>query len=516
MIGSTVMIGGASVIALCGLGMSGYVKAPTDRAYIISGLRKEPRVVIGKATIKVPFLERKDELALQLIQIDVKTASTVPTADYINVRVDSNVNIKISTNDKLIKLAAQNFLGKDTKYIAGIAREVLEGNIREIVGKMKLEEMVRDRQKFAELVKENAEPDLNAMGLEIISFNVQNFTDDNGVIENLGIDNIVSIKKNAEISKANSEKEIARAKSIARKEANDAQIESEQSIAIKNNELALKKADLKIKEDAKMAEADAVYKIQEEQQRKTLETVKADADIKRQEKAIEVKEKEAQVREKELEATVKKQADAEAYERMKDAEASAYEQRQSADVEQYKAIKEYEILKEKADAELIAKQKEAEGITAVGKAEAEAEAIKAKLLAEAEGLDKKAEAMSKMQQAAVVEMIVDKLPEIVKNAAEPLSNVGSITMYGEGNSAKMVEDIMTTSGKVIEGIQGSTGLDIKSLLAGALGGKMFSGNNGNHCMNLDNIVKTDEGIDIENIANKVVNVINGSDMDFDV
>src|SRR5699024_1311533 len=102
---------------------------PTDKAYIISGLRKEPRVVIGRATIKVPFLERKDELILQLIPIDVKTASTVPTADYINVRVDSNVNVKISKDEKLIKLAAQNFLGKDTKYIANIAREVLEGNM---------------------------------------------------------------------------------------------------------------------------------------------------------------------------------------------------------------------------------------------------------------------------------------------------------------------------------------------------------------------------------------------------
>lgn len=484
-----IAIGGLSVAALGVMG-TGYVKAPTDKAYIISGLRKEPRIVIGKAAIKIPFLERKDELMLQLIQIDVKTASTVPTADYINVRADSNVNIKISKDEELIKLAAQNFLGKDTNYIATIAREVLEGNIREIIGKMKLEEMVRDRQKFAELVKENAEPDLNAMGLEIISFNVQNFVDDNGVIENLGIDNIVSIKKNAEISRANSEKEIAKARAMARKEANDAQVESEQQIAIKNNELALRKAELKIKEDAKMAEADAVYKIQEEQQRKTLESVQAEADIIRQEKAIEIKEKEALVRERELEANVKKEADADAYRRMKEAEANAYEQQKIADVEQYKAIKEYEILKEKANAELVAKQKEAEGISAVGLAEADA--IKAKLLAEAEGLDRKAEAMSKMQQAAVIEMIVDKLPEIVKNAAAPLANVDKITMYGEGNSAKMIEDVMLTTGKIMEGIEGSTGLDVKALISGALGGKLSVGNS----------------VNVEEIANQVIDVMN--------
>lgn len=467
-----VLASATGVIVLGGFLSIGYVKAPTDKAFIISGLRKNPRYVIGRATIKIPFLERKDELTLQLIPIDVKTSSAVPTMDYINIRVDSNVNIKISTREDLIKLASQNFLGKDSSYIAGIAREVLEGNIREIVGKMKLEEMVKDRQKFAELVKENAAPDLESMGLEIISFNVQNFTDDNGVIENLGIDNIVSIRKNAEISKANSEKEIAKAKAMAKKEANDAHVEAEQSIAVKNNELILKKADLKIEEDTKKAQADAVYSIKQQEQRKTLETVQAEADIAKQEKAIEIKEKEALVKERELEATIKKKADADAYERMKEADAQAYEQQKMADVEQYKKIKEFEILEKKAEAELVAKQKEAEGIAAVGKAEAESR--KAILLAEAEGLDKKAEAMSKMQNAAVVEMIIEKLPEIVKNAAEPLSNVDSITMYGNGNSAKMVEDVMTTTSKIIEGIQGSTGLDVKALLSGALGGNIVA------------------------------------------
>ena len=111
--------------------VSGYVKAPTDKAFIISGLRKHPRVVIGRATIKIPFLERKDELALQLIQIDVKTASTVPTADYINVRVDSNVNVKVGSSDDLIKLSSQNFLGKDTNYIANVAREVKKEMLEE-------------------------------------------------------------------------------------------------------------------------------------------------------------------------------------------------------------------------------------------------------------------------------------------------------------------------------------------------------------------------------------------------
>lgn len=474
-LGTIGAVGG--IVALGGIIASGYVKAPTDTAYIISGLRKEPRIIIGKAAIKIPFLERKDELALRLIPIDVKTASTVPTSDYINVRVDSAVNIKVGTSDTLIKLASQNFLGQPTDYIAGIAREVLEGNIREIVGKMKLEEMVKDRQMFAELVKENAEPDLAAMGLEIISFNVQNFTDESGVIENLGIDNIELIRKNAAISKANAEKEIAQAQADADRQANDARVASEQAIAIKNNELSIKKAELKMIEDSKRAEADAAYKIQQEEQRKSIEAKEAEANIIKQEKAIELAEKMAQVTEKELEATIKKKADADLYNAEKQAEAELYARKKEAEAKLYEQEQEAKAAIAQAEADLLAKKKLAEGIAAVGKAEAES--IQAKLEAEAVGLDKKAEAMAKMQQAAIIEMVVEKLPEIVKNAAAPLANVDSITMYGEGNSAKLIEDVMMTSSKVIEGVQGATGLDIKALLSGMFGAKMVMPNEDN-------------------------------------
>lgn len=154
----------AAVLAVLIILATGYVKASPDTAYIISGMRKTPKVLIGKAGVKVPFFEKKDELNLQLIAIDVKTSSAVPTADYINIKVDAAVNVKISDTPALLRLASQNFLNKKVDYIAGVAREVLEGNMREIVGKMDLQEMVSDRQKFATLVKENAEPDLAAMG----------------------------------------------------------------------------------------------------------------------------------------------------------------------------------------------------------------------------------------------------------------------------------------------------------------------------------------------------------------
>lgn len=450
--------------------LTGYVKASPDTALIISGMRKKPKVLIGKAGVKIPFLERKDELNLQLIPIDVKTSTAVPTADYINIRVDATVNVKISDNEERLKLAAQNFLNKKPDYIGGVAREVLEGNVREIVGKMALEEMVSDRQKFAALVKENAEPDLAAMGLDIISFNVQNFVDNNSVIENLGVDNIVKIQKNAAISRAESEKEIAKAQANAKREANEAEVNAESEIAIKQNELAIKKAELKKESDVKKAEADAAYKIQEEEQRKTVEITTANANIAKQEKEILLKQKEVEITEQTLEAQVKKKAEADRFAKQQQADAQLYERQREAEARKFETEKEAEAMKAQAEAQKYKMEQEAEGIRTRGLAEAEA--IRAKSVAEAEGIEKKAEAMAKMGEAAVLEMYFKALPEVVRNAAAPLEKVERITMYGDGNSAKLTRDIINTVNQVTDGLKDSTGVDLAAVLSGFLGGKV--------------------------------------------
>ncbi len=458
------------IIFLIVIFLTGYVKASPDTALIISGLRKRPKVLIGKAGIKIPFLERKDALNLQLIPIDVKTSSAVPTADYININVDATVNVKISDNEERLKLAAQNFLNKKPEYIGHVAREVLEGNVREIVGKMALEEMVSDRQKFAMLVKENAEPDLAAMGLDIISFNVQNFVDGNGVIENLGVDNIVKIQKNAAISRAESEKEIAKAQAQAKREANEAEVNAESEIAKKKNELDIQKAELKREADVKRAEADAAYKIQEEEQRKTVEVTTANANIAKQEKEILLKQREAEVMEQALDAQVKKKAEAEKFAKQQFADAQLYERQREAEAKKFETEKESEAMRAQADAKKYTMEQEAEGIRTRGVAEAEA--IRAKAVAEAEGIEKKAEAMAKMGEAAVLEMYFKALPEVVKNAAEPLSNVDRITMYGDGNSAKLMKDVMGTVVQITDGLKESTGVDLQAVLSGFLAGKV--------------------------------------------
>ena len=438
--------------------ITGYKKAPPDTAYIISGLRK--KIIIGKASVKIPFLERMDKLSLKLIAIDVKTSNAVPTADYINIQVDAAVNIKISSEKSKLSLAAENFLNQNIQYIAGIAREVLEGNMREIVGRMRLEEMVSDRQKFANLVKENAEPDLAAMG-----FNVQNFADSNGVIDDLGIDNISQIKKKAAIAKAEAEKEVAVAKAEADKQANDARINAEREIAKKNNELALQKAELKKLEDTKRAEADAAYSIQQQEQRKTIEIATQEASIAKQEKEVILKQKEAEVKEKALDAEIKKKAEADKFALQQHSEAELYKRMKNAEAEKFEREKEAEALKATAEAQRFAKEQEAEGIRLVG--EAEAKAIHAKGVAEAEAMEKKAIAYQKYNNAAMAEMLIKVLPEIAGKIAEPLTQIDKITIIGGDNSngvSTVADNVPGVMAKLFETMRETVGIDLSEIV----------------------------------------------------
>ena len=452
------MIVGIVVIALIIIVMTGYVKAPSDMAYIISGLRKEPKYVIGKSSIRVPFLQRMDKLILKMISVDVKTEESVPTNDYINVNIDSAVKVKVSSDPTKMKIAASNFLNKNEDYIRSSVVDVLQGNVREIIGQMKLEEIVQDRKKFADKVQENAAPDMAKMGLDIVSFNVQNVTDNGNVIENLGIDRVVSISKSAQISRAESERDIAVAKAAAEKQANDARVEAETAIAEQNNALEIKKQELKKQSDIKKAEADAAYEIQEQEQRKTIEIATADANIAKQEKEAEIKEKEIAVKEKSLDAEVKKQADAEKYARMQKADADKYEAEQRAEAEKITKIKEAEAIKARSIAE-------AEGTKAKGLAEADA--IKAKGIAEAEAMEKKADAMAKYGKAAMTDMIIKVLPQMAEAIAKPLESIDKVSIIGGSGDSGMStisDNVPQVLAKTIESVKETTGFDLTEVM----------------------------------------------------
>ena len=436
----------------------GYIKSPPDTAYIVTGLGKR-RILIGKAGWRMPFITRIDKLSLGVMQVDVKTSEAVPTNEFINVTVDGVANIKISSNEELLKRAAEALLGKTRQEMVTLVTQVLEGNMREIVGSVGLKEMVQDRQGVAKKITENVVPDMEKLGIEVVNFNIQNFKDAAGTIENMGIDNVEQIRKNAQIAKANAQKDISIATSRAQEEANAVSVESEKKIAEQNADLAIQQAEMKVRADTKKADADAAYSIQQENQRKIVEIAKTNADIARREKEAELAEKEIAIKERRLEADVKKQADAIKYQMEKEAEAEMIKRQREADARQYEAMKAAEAKKAEAEALRYAMEQEAEGIRAKG-------------LAEAEAIEKKAEAQKKMGEASIIEMYLSALPEVVKNAATPLAKTDKIVMYGEGNSAKLVRDVMTSTDQVIEGVKTSTGIDIKSVLAGIVGGKI--------------------------------------------
>lgn len=492
------IIGGGTLAVLFIMFFVGYFKAPTNKCFVISGLRKHARTVIGKAGFRFPFLERKDELTLDLISVDVKTQEAVPTAECINISVDAVANIKIGTSEEALAKAAQHFLNKDVCDINATAREVLEGNLREIVGTMSLKAMMNDRKTFAEAVQQNAVPDLDRMGLEIISFNVQNFSDDQGVINNLGIDNIATISKNASIAKANAQKEVAVAEAKAREESNDAKVAADTAIAEKNNALEVRKAELEAERLKQVAKTEAAGAIEKETQRKTIEITKQNAEIARLEKETELKEQEISIKEKALDAEIKKQADAEKYAAQTRADAELYERTKAAEAEKIEQEKAAEALIAKSEAEKQQKLNEAEGQKALAEAiqakgEAEAAAIKAKLEAEAEGLKakgeaeanailKKAEALAKMNdtgkmdlQLEALKALFSQLPAMYAAAAKPWEKVGNITMYSggkEGGDGLLTGNITKTITQVSAGLKDSLGIDLGDVVKSLVGGKL--------------------------------------------
>lgn len=447
---------------------AGFVSASPGEIKVISGPRGQ-RVVHGKTGWKIPILERVDRMTAGMISIDAKTSDYVPTNDYINVKVDAAVKVKIGTDrPELFQAATRNFLYKTSEDIADEVRDTIEGHLRAIIGQMKLTEIVQDRTSFSEKVQENATKDLEEMGLEIVAFNIQGMSDEKGVIENLGIDNTEQIRKEAAKAKAQAEQEIKEQQAKSDKLANDARISADLEIAQKQNDLAKKQAALKAEADTERAKADAAYEIQKEIQRKEIERQTAEANIVKQQKEAEVKAQEVLVREQELAASIRKQAEAEKFAEAQKAEADLIKRTKAAEAELIETQKEAEAKKAQAEAQRYAAEQEALGIKAKG--EAEAQAIRLKLEAEADGLDKKAEAMKKYGEAAITEMVVKALPEIAKAVAEPLNNVDSITMYGEGNNSKMIGDIMTSMNQITNGL----GMNVQDLISATLTGRAMA------------------------------------------
>ena len=456
MTGSILFIPVVIILLIIILAM-GYVKSPPDRAYIISGIRKTPKILVGKAGIKIPFLERVDKLYLGQMTVDIKTEQSVPTNDFINVNVDAVAKIRIGTSSESIQLAAKNFLNKSAKEITEDLQDSLQGNMREIIGTLSLKAINTDRDSFSDQVMIKASKDMEKLGIEILSCNIQNVTDENGLINDLGMDNTSKIKKDAAIAKAEADKEVAIAKAEATKQANDAEVAAQLEISQKQTDLAIKQAALKEESDTAKAKADAAYEIQRQEQEKAIATNTINAQIARAEREAELKATEVKIQEQTLDATVKKQADARKYEQIKEAEAQFEIQKRQAEAAKYSMEQESAGIKAKAEAE--AEATKVKGI-------AEADAIKAKGIAEAEAMEKKAEAYQKYNGAAIAEMMIKIMPQMAAEIAKPLSSIDNVNIYGttgdevsgvSNNSALVMKQVFDT-------MSSATGVDFREIL----------------------------------------------------
>lgn len=448
----------AAIIALLVIIAIMYVKAPPSVAYILSGLKKDPRVLIGRGGLKIPILERLDKVYLGQVTVDVKTSQPVPTHDFLDVMVDAVCKVRVLPDTDGTRLAAKNFLNMTPSQIAAQVKDSLEGNMREVVGSLNLISINTDRDAFSDEIQKKAAPDMAKLGLEILSCNIQNITDEKGLIRDLGADNTAAIQKNAKITRANADRDVAKAQAEADNEANEARVKADTIIAERNNDLAIKKAELKKLSDIKKAESDAAYEIQQQEQQKTINMKTVEADIEKTRKEQTLSEEKIKIRQNEYLADVNAKADAEKYQTEVNAQAELEQQKREAEANTYQAEQQAKAIKAKAEADRYSQEQEAQGIRAKGEAEAyatqqtltaEAEGVKAKLLAEAEGvkakglaeaeaMEKKAEAYNKYGSIAVIDILSKLnekvLPDMAKYIAEPMSRISNMTVYGTNGS----------------------------------------------------------------------------------
>ncbi len=453
-----------------------YVKAPPSFAYIISGLSKEPRVLIGSGGFRIPFFERMDRVYLGQITVDIKTEESVPTNDFINVDVDAVAKIRVTPNSEGTRLAAKNFLNMSPEQIAEQLQDSLQGNMREIIGTLDLRSLNTDRDGFSDQVMAKASPDMAKLGIDIISCNIQNVTDREGLIKDLGADNTAKIKKDAAINRAVAERDVKIEVSKADKDANDARVDADTAIAIKNNDLALKRAALKREADTAQADADAAYAIQQQEQQKTINIKTVEAEIEKTKREQILSREQIEIKQNQLSAEIEKKADADKYKVERDAAAELEQRKRVAEAQKYEAEQRALAQNAESDATRYRLEQEAAGIKAKG--EAEAYAIQKKGEAEALAMDKKAEAYKKYNNAAVIQMMIEVLPQVVENVAKPIAAINDVHVYSSGQDngagvAAMSGGVPVAIKQAFDVLKSATGVDMADIMrAGTIEAKV--------------------------------------------
>ena len=496
MFGPLIIVGGAiiTIILLVGILASMYKQVPPNRALIVYGWGGS-KIIAGGGVLVFPIIQSAQHLSLELMSFDVAPEQDLYTSQGVSLKVEAVTQIKVKNDTESIKTAAEQFLDKSDKEFEDQLRLVMEGHLRGIVGTLTVEKIVKNPEEVAQNVLDNVSADLAKMGLSIVSFTIKRVSDDQDYIKNMGRPDVAKIKQAAEIAEAEAAREITTKKAEAMKEAAEAQAradqsrvaaqaasEAEQAQALRD--LNLRKAEYEAEVNRQRAVAEKAFEIStnQAQQQAIAEQVRI-AQIEKQEQ-IRVQELEVKRRELELEGTVIKQANADKrrIEIMAEAEGlrAAREAEGLAEAAKSQAIAtrtkgeadaDIEMIRGKADAE-VAKAKglaEAEVIKIRGAAEAEV--VKAKGQAEADAMLLRAQAYEKYNQAAVVDLMLDRLPEMAKSFAEALGNVDKITIVSTGDGGKagggasaLTGEVAKMVSQVPEVIESLTGISVGEIV----------------------------------------------------
>ncbi len=452
-----------------------YKKVSPDQAMVVYGRRTEGgkgyQVITGGAKFILPILESFEYLPLDVRTLDVVVNDIV--TDVIQsgakVNVQGVVQIKISSDPHTLDTAAEHLLHKTTREIDEIALKTMEGHVRGICATLTIEEINSERDKVASQIQTLADTDLKNMGIEIRSFVVKEIEDEYGYLDALGIKRTEEVKRDARIGKANANRAATIKEAQAAQEAEQANAEAEAKVALfhRDRDTTRQKAEGEV--EAERANRDISFKLQDAKRSQELVVEQRNIDICDKEKRIDLQKLEVQRREQEQKA-----------EQVVPAEANADATAAQADGDKRRLIitaegeKERAILVAEGEKERLARTAEGEAtkIRQTGTAEAdiiklkgdaEAEAIRAMGLAEAEAMQKKADAWKQYGSAAVTELIVDKLPEIVKEAARSLETTEKLIIMGEGGPSRLVSSVVDVAAQAPALVKTLTGQDLTEL-----------------------------------------------------
>lgn len=475
------------ILAITGIFASRYATVSADEALIVTGSflgnknvqmddsGRQIKIVRGGGTFIFPIFQQGERLSLLSHKLEISTPE-VYTSEGVPVLVDGTALIKIGGSIEDIATAAEQFLSKEDDELQAESREVLEGHLRAILGTMTVEEIYKNRDRFAQEVQNVAAKDLKKMGLVIVSFTIKDVRDKHGYLEALGKPRIAAVKRDAEIAEAEANRDSRIKKALANEEAQKAELIRDTNVAEATKAKELKVASFKKEQDTARAEADQAYFIQEARSKQSVVEEQMRVELVRKEREIDLEEKEILRREKQYDAEVKKKADAEKYKIEREAEAEKMRRMRQAEADTFAIQAQAKVEAEKVRLEGEAKA-DAEKVQGIARAEAEkaqglanAEVIRLRGLAEAEAKEKLAEAFNKFGEAAVLDIIVKMLPELASQVAAPMANIDKLTVVdaggNSGGAAKLSNTVTNLMATMPEMLKDVSGIDLKGLIEG--------------------------------------------------